>query len=191
MANFPVPPPLPPEQTGTGKKRGGRVLGIIVAVFGLIVLLVGITVFNSSSSGKNQAMGLQQSGLSGTVTDARIFIALDFSDGPATPPTARELELTYRGADGSSRTGMTLHYPKIDLSIYDKDGWYSDFDTKPQIVGQEVRYSADPPVVELASQLDAQANAGWNGGNIFGLVFGCFGAIVLLGGVLTALRGKP
>lgn len=167
-------------------------LGIIIAVVGLIALLVGIAVFNSSSGSKNQAQALQASGLRGTVTDARMFIAVDFSAGPETPPTTRELELTYRGADGVNHTGITSHYPRTSLSIYDKDGWYSEFDTKPQIVGQEVRYSADSPgVVELTGELASQANAGWNGGHIFALAFGGFGLIALLGGVLTALRRKP
>lgn len=167
-------------------------VGIAVAIFGLIIVLIGVTVFTNSSTTKNQASALQTSGLNGTVTDARIFIAVDVTNGPSTPPTARDLELTYQGADGTSHTGTTRHYPTISLSIYQQDGWYSDFDTKPQLLGQQVRYAAESPQrVELASELPAQADAGWNIGHFFALAFGGVGVIILVSGIITVLRAKP
>lgn len=190
MANYPSAPMLPPDRSKKMSRKAAKVSAIIIAVFGLIFLCIGLVVFNASSAGKNAAVELQNNGKTGTVTDARVQIREDNSDGVSRLPTARLMELTFSTSDGGSKTLATKNFPKVNTSIYTKDDWYPDFDTKSQIVGQQVRYSdSGAPVVELDSQLPALVNAGWGFGNIFGLVFGGIGVLIIGGAAIFFFRG--
>ncbi|WP_285727664.1 hypothetical protein [Psychromicrobium xiongbiense] len=160
-------------------------VAIIVALFGCAFLWFGLAVFNGAESGRNAAKELQAAGLSGVVTDARVKIWTN-TDGNT---TVSDMELTFTGADGSSHTLSTKHFPRTSVGNSDPAGWYSDFSTKAQVVGQKVTYRlGDQPAVELENQLPGLINAPWGFANYLGLVFGGLGVIVLIGAAVTFIR---
>lgn len=161
------------------------IIAIVIALFSLAFIGFGYSLFNGAESPKNTAKELQSEGLTGTVTGARVKIWNDTTG----ENRASEMELTFSGADGSSHTLTTTHFPAVSTTLTQKAGWYEDFSSKSEVLNQQVRYSlGEKPIVELESELPKLASAPWSFPNFLGIAFAGIGLIGLIGAVIGFFR---
>ncbi|MFC8304633.1 hypothetical protein ACFUCV_13230 [Specibacter sp. NPDC057265] len=158
-----------------------RTASIIVLVFAAVLLLFGQGMFRAGGSDSATAQELQDSGLQGTVMDARANV-VRADDGEW---HAMAVELTFAGSDGQEHTLQSNHFPSYHPPLDSTGGWVADFPTKDQIVGQPVAYRlGGRPAVELESELPALASDGWGMPNYLGLTLMVLGGGAAVGGVL-------
>ena len=83
----------------------------------------------------------------------------------------------------------TNHFPRFNPNINSKRGWIDEFPTKDQIIAQPVTYRlGEHPAVELTSNLQTLATAGWSFPNYLGLALMVLGGGAAIGGVISLRR---
>lgn len=162
-----------------------RTASIIILAFAAALLLFGLNMFQLGSNPVNTARDLQESGLPGTVTDARVNVGLNDSG----IHQSFRVELTFTGSDGTEHTLTTNHFPDYPGPGISTRGWLVDFPTKGEIVGQPVRYRlGESPAVELESEIPALTATGWSFPNYLGLGLMVLGVGAGVGGTVSLVR---
>lgn len=162
-----------------------RTASIIILAFAAALLLFGANMFQVGSNPGNAARELQESGLPGTVTDARVNVGYA-DDGLQ---HLFHVELSFLGSDGTDSTLTTNHFPRDPGPSTSIQGWVEDFPTKAEIVGQPVRYRLGAsPTVELESEIPALIAAGWSFTNYLGLGLMVMGVGAAVGGTVSLVR---
>ncbi|MBP2413314.1 hypothetical protein JOF48_002113 [Arthrobacter stackebrandtii] len=172
-----------------------RTASIVILLFAAMLLLFGYSTFRAGNSDASTAQELQSSGLPGIVNDAKVNVGR----GSSRQWHASHVELTFTGTDGSQHTMQTDHFPHFTPPVDSTAGWFSDFPTKNEIVGQPVLYRlGESPAVELSSEIPALASTGWSFPNYLGLAIMAMGAAAAIGGSVSLVRsvrrlraGKP
>ena len=173
------PQPVPP--------RTMRTASIIVLIFAGALLFFGFNMFRIGSSDTNLAHDLQETGLSGTVTDAQVSIGR----GNNRELSTSHAKLVFTGTDGTEHVMETNRFPRFFPDLGTPYGWLEDFPTKGQIVGQAVLYRVgDSPAVLLVNEIPALAEAGWSFPNYLGIVFMVMGTGAGIGGAVSLSRAN-
>lgn len=173
------PQPVPP--------RTMRTASIIVLIFAGALLFFGFNMFRIGSSDTNLAHDLQETGLSGTVTDAQVSIGR----GNNRELSTSHAKLVFTGTDGTEHVMETNRFPRFFPDLGTPYGWLEDFPTKDQIVGQAVLYRVgDSPAVLLVNEIPALAEAGWSFPNYLGIVFMVMGTGAGIGGAVSLSRAN-
>lgn len=162
-----------------------RFAPILLFAFSAALILVGANMFQLGSQDARSAQDLQESGLAGTVVDARVEVAR-VADGEL---HALRVELTFAGADGDHHTLTTSHFPGYHPPMDSPEGYVDDFPTKGEIVGQPVTYRlGDNPAVELSSYVSSLAAEGWGFLNYLGIALIVMGSGAAIGGAVSLTR---
>ncbi|WP_161623940.1 hypothetical protein [Paeniglutamicibacter gangotriensis] len=162
-----------------------RTASIIILAFAVALVLFGQTMFQTGSKPVTTARDLQSSGLPGTVVDARVQVGRIESGSLSAGP----VELTFIGSEGQEHVIETNHFPRFNPNINSKRGWIDEFPTKDQIIAQPVTYRlGEHPAVELTSNLQTLATAGWSFPNYLGLALMVLGGGAAIGGVISLRR---
>ncbi|POH74158.1 hypothetical protein [Arthrobacter glacialis] len=162
-----------------------RTASIIILAFAATMLLFGVNMFQVGSNPGSSARELQESGLPGTVTDARVNVGYA---GDGLQHLFR-VELTFLGSDGTKHTLTTNHFPLHPAPSTSTQGWLLDFPTKAEIVGQPVRYRlGESPAVELEREIPALVAEGWSFPNYLGLGLMVLAVGAAVGGTVSLVR---